>query len=81
MLESDVFDEESFAEGVLGFDQFDVVEPVVGKFRGLVDDGGIGVPQGKFGLDGGGRVVVFCESEQGSRDEQVTENQSNNLFH
>ena len=37
MLESDVFDEEGFSEGVLSFYQFDVVEPVVGKLVFFVD--------------------------------------------
>ena len=53
MLESDVFDEEGFSEGILSFYQLDVVEPVVGKFVFLVDQDLVGILDGEFAFQGG----------------------------
>ena len=79
--QGDFFDEESVSEGVLGFDEFDVVEPVVGEFVFLVDEGQVRVEVAELGFDGGRRVVIFRQGEQSVGHKQITENQSNNLFH
>ncbi len=65
----------------MGFDEVDVVEPVVGELVFLVDEDEVGVEVAELSLDGGRRAVVFRQSEQRVGHEQITENQSNNLFH
>ena len=72
MLERGVFSEEGFPEGVLGFDELNVVEPVVGEFVFLVDENQVGV------LD---VVGGFGEGGRDGEDKQGTEKQRNKPFH
>ena len=81
MHQGDFFDEKTFAERIGGFDQFDVVEPVVGELVLLVDDGEVRVEVAEFGFDVGRGNIVFRRYVQTEKNEQKTDDQRNKPFH